>query len=253
MSAGILRRPSSVKSPTSSGRRSSRTNHGAAPPRSAAKTCWCSAITAACPRSPAASPAASRARCRTPPPRASCPETRARPPLERVAVHDRHVHEAHRLVGAPDDVQGARPRHLVGLVPAAPPAHAWPGRGRRPGCARTANRARGPAARRRSAPPPRGASPSASVRRNLDDPVACVIEVAAADGDVVVQPRRSRRNDRVERRRQGLVLEGGRIGSPWIVGDLHLESAPTALARVVQGALGGDGRRILRVFGWLGP
>src|SRR5262249_1033724 len=61
-------------------------------------------------------------------------------------------------------------------------------------------------------------------------------EIAAADRAIIVQPRRRGRLDGIERRRQGLVVEG--LGLlPFLLAVLLAEPPPASLARVVDGAL----------------
>ncbi len=111
------------------------------------------------------------------------------PALEIVAVHDRDIHEAHRLVGAPHDVGRPRTRHLRRLVRSNlgavdhlleivdEGAHEQRVRRHR---------------RRRRADPRRRAEVVATLppQRDFDQAVAGVVEIAAADRLVVVEPGR---------------------------------------------------------------
>src|SRR5262249_44539032 len=76
---------------------------------------------------------------------------------------------------------------------------------------------------------------------HFDEAVARIVEIAAADRDVVVQPRRRRRLDSIERRRQGFVVEG--LGLlPFLLAVVSAKAPPASLARLVSGALLGNRR-----------
>ena len=126
--------------------------------------------------------------------------------VHRVAVHHGHVQEAHRFERAANDVFGARARlfkrlildpgsedDLVKVVAEVPHEqgvgheHRRSGRDTRDGRERCR------------------ALPASEL--HLHDAVARVVEVASGDGDVVVQPAGRGRNDRIQRRRQGLTDE----------------------------------------------
>ena len=128
--------------------------------------------------------------------------------LEVVAVHDGDVHEADGLEGAPHDIQGALARVISGGSSVVNlRAEDRPARDRRPACARTANPAPSPAAPSRSAPSPTACCRVlASVTLHLDKAVAGVVEIAAADRDIVVEPGRRGRIDRKQRGRHRLVF-----------------------------------------------
>ena len=84
-------------------------------------------------------------------------------------------------------------------------------------------------------PRDQGLPPARKRQPDLDETVAGVVEIAAADRDIVVKPRRRRRIDGEQCRRQGFVEE-------FLAAVVGAEARPLALAPVVDRALVADHR-----------